>query len=598
MSAAARNSILNKIRARDRKSAAGAQGFSEKRFGHGNSKYAVSISLYDDRDEPIVNANFARYHAYAHAHNYSVFLDGGDYVYDANRSEVPKDLLGPENIDLGRLGGTGVKHLAWSKKMSEAFGDGITSAVPWGLMTAWDCWPKISNALRIMATAEENSWLWLADTDVIVMDLAQSLDPLISEAEREGQSLIRTSWAGCGDGVNAGSIMVKNNEDGRAFLHRMQDSRILWQTFFVSDQGALWILGAHCHDDERCGYDTPARTLNARPAAIGCAENQEVKENVYFHPGDFAQHFAGWDEEAGMPPECPRVGERKVAGLEYWESIDSLSPECRSSLGKGPNKGEILRDTLKSLESFPCKDFCDREQIQRPPAGEDRPETPRMSPLSISTMCVGSPKDPKVYGRCKELERFGSTHNATKITSQIHEFFDMTGIPFIPTEEHLPVWAKNEGGSAFGGAFYRGDDCNQCILFPSAGGWGGLVSAWHALKDMRGKTTSNHWLVVDSGATKGLTITRLYEKIQTAPREARLIASEGCHGPWAILSSEWGRTLLLRLRDSWLTRRNRILIKLGQGMREPGEEDRGGFAEAMCMAMRRDPLIRRYTQKI
>merc|ERR1719277_2911235 len=108
-----------------------------------------------------------------------------------------------------------------------------------------------------------------------------------------------------------------------------------------------------------------------------------------------------------------------------------------------------------------------------------------------------------------------------------------------------------------------------------------MVMALKMLKD-----TGIHWLLVGGGG-EVRQVKALFEKVTTAPRSTRLVLSKGCTGPWAILNSEWARTLLLRLSDSLLTRKNRIGIKKDiWGHEIPAEEDSGVFSDAMCMVLR------------
>jgi len=528
--------------------------------------HKVNIVLTEDRRQPVQIATIARFRHYAHMHNYSVFLDGGDHVLDPNRSQVPRDLKNDTWLDADRPLG-GATHFLWNPMMQAAYRAGRVEAVPFGLMTAWDTWNKISNALRVSSVAEEGSWIWMVDTDVVIMNTTFSLSPLIDTAERQQQIAIVVDWS-CGDGINAGSLLFKNNEAGRSLIRRIQDSHLLYQTHFNGDQGSLWIVLAHSPND--LVLLAPPRTLNARAVENGCADElpeedrPEAKSRVYYHTGDFLQHFAG----------IPH-GLREAAQIK----------------------------ALKSVGTYPCNELCNIDEVARPPKDEDPPLAQYgRSAAGLTVVCVGSPEDSQIDTTCNKLLNTARAYNAETVASHVHKFFYINGSSV--SEEHLarvqytPFGPKDTARGTEGAHYI-----DNVVLFPSLQGWGGMVKALQMMNNKlqaTQKDTGTDWLLVGGGGgPNAQRVQVVCEKITAAPRSARLIISRDCNGPWAILNSEWARTLLLRLTDSLHARKNRIELKYDLwGHEKLAEEDSGGFPEAMCMALRRDPSLMKYTERI
>tara|TARA_B110000208_G_scaffold140175_1_gene169092 strand:+ start:142 stop:1062 length:921 start_codon:yes stop_codon:yes gene_type:complete len=170
----------------------------------------VAIVMADDRTQiPLWRASIAQKRAYAERHGYAFSLSGGDSIVDPARATYP----------------TG---LTTKAEREAAYREGRTDAIAFGRLTAFDCWNKIGALISSNTSVPEGGWLWFVDSDVIIMDMERSLDGLIAHAEGEGKSALFVAW-NCGDGMNAGSVMVRNNEWGRSWWMRVRDSRVVWQ---------------------------------------------------------------------------------------------------------------------------------------------------------------------------------------------------------------------------------------------------------------------------------------------------------------------------------------------------------------------------------
>ena len=160
----------------------------------------VTIVMADDRaeDNTLFRASIAQKRVYALRHGYGFSLSGGDTIIDPQRSEYPADLTTKEQRE-------------------DAYRAGRTDAIAFGRLTAWDCWNKISALISASTSVPEGGWLWFVDSDVIITDMERNVDGLIHHAEQSGRSAMFTNWA-CGDGMNAGSVLVRNNEWGRSWF--------------------------------------------------------------------------------------------------------------------------------------------------------------------------------------------------------------------------------------------------------------------------------------------------------------------------------------------------------------------------------------------
>ena len=58
-----------------------------------------------------------------------------------------------------------------------------------------------------MQAQPEGSWLWVLDSDIVLMDMQNGLERLISIAEHKKAEFMVANWD-CGDGFNMGSIMI------------------------------------------------------------------------------------------------------------------------------------------------------------------------------------------------------------------------------------------------------------------------------------------------------------------------------------------------------------------------------------------------------
>jgi hypothetical protein len=146
-------------------------------------------------------------------------------------------------------------------------------------------WSKVSATLEAMRAVPEGSWIWVLDTDIVIMDDTLKLDYIINFAEKIGRELIVTSW-NCGDGMNMGSVMVKNTEYGRTLYEQMKDMRVVWHTYFFhsatgnTEQGAMWTMQAGDVILQEKTYAAPPRTFNNRHELIECAYEAEQVARV------------------------------------------------------------------------------------------------------------------------------------------------------------------------------------------------------------------------------------------------------------------------------------------------------------------------------
>ena len=93
-------------------------------------------------------------------------------VVDPPRSAFPADLPGSgARVDINAR--------------VEAYRHGRHDAVAFGRLTAWDCWNKIGAALDATTRVSRGGWLWIVDSDVILVDMRRSLDGVVAFAERQ-----------------------------------------------------------------------------------------------------------------------------------------------------------------------------------------------------------------------------------------------------------------------------------------------------------------------------------------------------------------------------------------------------------------------------
>jgi hypothetical protein len=147
-------------------------------------------------------------------------------------------------------------------------------------------WSKVPTALEAMRALPDGTWLWVLDTDIAIMEDSMRLDYIVNFAEKLGKEFIVCTW-NCGDGMNMGSVMVKNTEWGRGLYQAMIDMRLVWHSYFFhsatgnTEQGAMWTMQA---GDVQLGektYSAPPRTFNTRHELIECAQDEEAVARVY-----------------------------------------------------------------------------------------------------------------------------------------------------------------------------------------------------------------------------------------------------------------------------------------------------------------------------
>eukprot|EP00662_Eupelagonemidae_sp_cell21_P016606 gene16606-26031_t len=211
---------------------------------------------------------YARAHASPHtrwgglAHGYSFFLhSGGDIVADPVRTRPRRDL--------GQYAGFGVFSQSW---------------------------PKIPFAAAVMRRIPEGAWVWVVDSDMAIMNMSRGLAGPIAATASRGCRLAMAGWY-CGDGINAGSWLLKNDEWGRGFVQRLADQRL--PPLYLHDHGAssneqpaFWVLQAEDPDMPWAIRSAPPREFNAIDPEMRCAKDEDKARRVYWHDGDLVTHLS------------------------------------------------------------------------------------------------------------------------------------------------------------------------------------------------------------------------------------------------------------------------------------------------------------------
>ena len=234
----------------------------------------VTLVMADSRNSGRWRAMLAQKRRYAIRHGYGFFLQGqGDMVIDPARAQYASQFEPPKGQSY-----TESRH-SFDERM-KAYDKGELRAERFGVLDAKLSWNKVGAAVQATQLTPDGSWLWIIDADAIIMNMSKQLDGVVAMLEEKDAHWGYTSW-NCGDGVNAGSLLVRNNEWGRAMLLRWRDTRIVWQTAHIGDQGELWMLMASdFYIGSAHGYNLPPRTINARPAGTQCAHDFLTQSKV------------------------------------------------------------------------------------------------------------------------------------------------------------------------------------------------------------------------------------------------------------------------------------------------------------------------------
>ena len=356
----------------------------------------------------------------------------------------------------------------------------------------------------------------------------------------------------------------------------------------------------------------PPRTINARPKESQCAADHfpikdapgrlEMENRVYWREGDFLKHYAGMSRSA--------VVDMKVA----------------------------IAEALAMTGSFPCPPPCSLAELEHLSLGGDgsttnthrewiprsrRVEVAKQSALHI--LFVSSAEDALLSNAAQSL--LGDTLRKHRIIRRTgHAYYRENGVPvprsgkvvFTPYKHgNLPSIADTIG------EYMEVDESNYQadseepppgeLVFPTADGWASLILARETLakwqkepearrekkKGLLAKNKKQQWLLLiddspDDATTAG-TLLRLAATMREPVRDAPhlVLSARDCTGPLLIRDSEFARSLLRRLAVGILARRNRIEIKFEQwGHTTLGAEDRGNFAQTLCLFLKRDPTAR------
>jgi len=171
----------------------------------------------------------------------------------------------------------------WDKEVT------INDDPEWG--TLKNGWLKPYAAIQAMKVYPEVDWIWWVDTDVVIMNFMISLDLILETVIPEKHIVVANKC----DGVNSGSLFVRNTVQGRVYMERMIDVFLISQKTWnkrLYEQISFWAFekfdGNRFRQDVQYVAD---RSINARPPGFGKCKGDD--DTVRFHPDDFLVHVAG-----------------------------------------------------------------------------------------------------------------------------------------------------------------------------------------------------------------------------------------------------------------------------------------------------------------
>lgn len=152
-------------------------------------------------------------------------------------------------------------------------------------------WAKIDMMIAICEENPNVEWLFWKDCDSLITNFKIKIEDIV---DNEYHVLLTTQWCG----INAGMLLVRNSEEGRAWLKMLMSN---WPTY-----------KDHPVAEQQCMIDTyeawkhiikivPQRTYNAGcwsdGAHLNCPIDDTLGTSGQWQPGDFAMHWPG------QPPE-------------------------------------------------------------------------------------------------------------------------------------------------------------------------------------------------------------------------------------------------------------------------------------------------------
>tara|TARA_B110000902_G_C14165953_1_gene534974 strand:+ start:86 stop:847 length:762 start_codon:yes stop_codon:yes gene_type:complete len=240
---------------------------------------------------------------------------------------------------------------------------------------------------------------------------------------------------------------------------------------------------------------------------------------------------------------------------------------------------------------------------------------------ALHILFVSSAKDALLSNAAQSL--LGDTLRKHRIIRRTgHAYYRENGVP-VPRSGKVVFAPYKQGNLPSIGEYMEVDESNYQadseepppgeLVFPTADGWASLILARETLakwqkepearrekkKGLLAKNKKQQWLLLiddspDDATTAG-TLLRLAATMREPARDAPhlVLSARDCTGPLLIRDSEFARSLLRRLAVGILARRNRIEIKFEQwGHTTLGAEDRGNFAQTLCLFLKRDPTAR------
>lgn len=145
-------------------------------------------------------------------------------------------------------------------------------------------WSKISALERYLSPPYAYDWVWWLDMDTVIMDLDQTLEPLVGIFDhRDDASKIHMVASIDQGGMNTGSVFFRASEWSRSYLKAVrQEKYLLGDSNY--EQSIMYKLYASAEVDYRRHIAfLPQPWINAF--------------DYLYKPGDFLIHFAGYRED-------------------------------------------------------------------------------------------------------------------------------------------------------------------------------------------------------------------------------------------------------------------------------------------------------------
>ena len=478
----------------------------------------ISLAIAHNRlDDPLVAASIAQKRAYAERHGYSLYLHStfkGMYHHPNG------------HIDLGLEG-------AWAK-----------------FILAYELF---------LAAPSDGGWVWVLDADIVIMDLAKPLAPLLDKAEKNNYHIVAVNWD-CGDGVNTGSVLMRNVEWTRTYLRRLRDEHVVWDLYFYSgghgrhDQSAWWTVGEADASAGRYTWHAPSRLLNARDSTIVCAKKASTAKRVYYRPGDFLVHLAAVNRDIFGK----ELFAHRLAATGWWPCPDDA----------GCTEAALLR----AIPSRPTTAIARRQPSAQQHGGKPRLTIVLAGERQPTAAAEDQQSDAPIRG--DEIVRLTQRHQVVVEARARVDFFRPT-----KAKKYLDEELNRVGGR----------------ILPREGGWTGVAAAWWVAaaekadllahdasavrRYLRGKgggvglPREGDWILLCRGSgtcltqlRPGSTLAALIDRVlaASAPEGAKpkqFYVRPDCRGPWLMRVSEFTRSLLHRVADGFIVRYVRLKAK-------------------------------------